>query len=135
MEIRVLVALEDEYRAYREVLAAGFRILRPDVKVATTVPSDVEAERGRFDPQVVICSRAGAADTRDPTTWVDLSLDPSQPTVVRLGGRRFEHSNPTFDALLEIVDEAGRQAEAKKGDGPNESATGGAATGSDVPAG
>ena len=35
--------------------------------------------------------------------------------MVRLGGRRFEQSNPSLDVLLAIVDETGRLAEAKKG--------------------
>jgi hypothetical protein len=42
------------------------------------------------------------------------------PAVVRLGGRRFEQSNPTLDALLAIVDETGRLAEAGKGGGSAE---------------
>jgi hypothetical protein len=36
--IRVLVALDDEHRAYREVIAAGIEVLRPSVKAATTRP-------------------------------------------------------------------------------------------------
>jgi len=119
VEIRVLVALEDEYRAYREVLAAGFEALRPGARVATTVPCNVEAEKARFDPHVIIGSRPGAASAGDMTAWIELSTDPSWPTVVRLGGRRFEHSNPTFDALLEIVDEVGRRAETRERDRPN----------------
>lgn len=118
MEIRVLVALEDEYRAYREVLAAGFEVLRPGARVATTVPCEVEAEKARFDPHVIICSGPGAASAGDTTAWIGLSTDPSRPTVVRLGGRRFEQSNPTLDALLEIVDEVGRRAEMQERDRP-----------------
>lgn len=109
MQMRVLVALEDEYRAYREVLAAGFQALRPGTRVSTTVPSGLEEEMVRFDPQVIISNRPGSADTGDSVTWIELPTDPSRPTVVSFGGRSFEQSNPTLDALLEIVDEAERR--------------------------
>ena len=108
-----MVALEDEYRAYREVLAAGVQSMRPGARVATTVPASLEEEVARFDPQVIICSSPGVEDAGNATTWIELSTDPSRPTVVRLGKRRFEQTNPTFDALLAIVDEAGRLAEAE----------------------
>ncbi len=64
---------------------------------------------------MIICGSSGAADPGNVTTWIGLSTAPSLPTVVRLGGRRFEQNNPTLDALLAIVDETGRLAEAKKG--------------------
>lgn len=111
-----MVALEDEFRAYREVLAAGVQSMRPDAQVATTVPASLEDEVARFDPQVIICSNQGVADAGDAITWIEVSTDPSRPTVVRLGERRFEQSNQTFDALLAIVDEAGRLAAVNKRD-------------------
>lgn len=116
---RILVAMEDEYHAYREVLAAGVQALRPGFQVITTVPSSIEAKRASFDPQVIVSSRSGAENEGDGITWIELSTDPSRPTVVRIGSRGFEQTDPTFDALLAIVDEAGRQTEAKQMDGLN----------------
>lgn len=55
MITRVLVALEDEYPAYREVLAASVKSMRPGAQVATTLPALIEEEAARFDPQVIIC--------------------------------------------------------------------------------
>ena len=75
----------------------------------------------RFDPEVVISSRLGDADTGDCITWIELPTDPSRPTVVSFGGRSFEESNPTLDTLLTMVDEAGRSP---KRDGLNGSARG-----------
>jgi hypothetical protein len=37
-DIRVLVALEDDYRAYRETIAAVLRVLRPGAEVRSTPP-------------------------------------------------------------------------------------------------
>jgi hypothetical protein len=42
MGTRILVALEDEYRAYREVLAAGVKSIRPGTQVAMTLPALLE---------------------------------------------------------------------------------------------
>ena len=55
--IRVLVAFEDQYRAYREVIGAAIRVLRPQVDVTTTGLDDLEAEVARLDPLVVMCSQ------------------------------------------------------------------------------
>jgi hypothetical protein len=109
------MALEDEYRAYRKVSAAGVKPMRPGAQVSTTLPAPIEEEAARFDPQVIICGGSGAADPGNATTWIGLFTGPSLPTVVRLGGRRFEQCNPALEALLAIVDETGRLAEAKKG--------------------
>lgn len=76
MKTRVLVALEDEYPAYREVLAAGVKSMRPGAQVATTLPALIEEEAARFDPQVIICGSSGAADPGNVTTWIGLSTAP-----------------------------------------------------------
>jgi hypothetical protein len=44
VEIRILVALEDDYRAYRETIASALRILRPGAEVATSGPDTLEEE-------------------------------------------------------------------------------------------
>lgn len=109
MHAKILVALEDEYRAYREVLAAGVKALRPAVQVETALPSDVEEEMARFDPQVIISS-VEATDPNDAVAWITLSTDPSQPTKTHIGGRHIVQSNPTLFELLEVLDEAIRLA-------------------------
>jgi hypothetical protein len=106
VEIRILVALEEEYRAYREVIAAGIRLLRPHIEVATSGLDALEEEIARFNPHVVICSLPATVSTGDRVAWVELSLDPDRPTVVRIGGRYSERNNPDLEALLKVVDEA-----------------------------
>ncbi len=115
MRARVLVALEDEYRAYREVLAAGIKASRPEVEVETTVPADVGAKKASFEPQVVISSSAEVTDVGDTIAWVTLATDPSRPTKVRLREQRFEHSNPNFVELLDLVDEACHLTDRREG--------------------
>ena len=105
-EIRILVALEDDYRAYREVIAAGIGVLRPQVEVTTSGLDALEEEIARLDPHVVVCSLPATMGSGDRMAWMKLSLDPTRPTVICVGGRYSEVSNPVFDALLGVVDEA-----------------------------
>jgi hypothetical protein len=93
VNIRVLVALEDEYRAYREVIAAGIQILRPNVEVTTATLEELEAEVARLDPQVVISSHDKPASVRAEVSWAKEPID----SVPR--------SNTTLEALLAVIDE------------------------------
>jgi hypothetical protein len=103
--LRVLVAFEDDYRAYREVIAAGIGMLRPRAEVRTANPDVLEEELERFQPQVVICGRPETADPNDIPAWIELPLDPLRPGRIRVGDRRWESTNPTLDVLLGVVDE------------------------------
>jgi hypothetical protein len=99
--------MEDEYRAYREVIAAGIETLRPGTEVAAIGLDHLEGELARLDPQVVVCSRpGGATETEGRFAWVELSLDPRRPTKIILGGRRSESTNPTLETLLAVIDGA-----------------------------
>jgi hypothetical protein len=104
-DIRILVALEDDYRAYREVIAAGIRILRAHAEVETANLEALEEELERFDPQLVICSGHKQVESGGKPAWIELSLDPTQPTKISIGGRYLERSNPTVETLLEVIDE------------------------------
>ncbi len=104
--MRVLVAFGDEHRAYREVIAAGIRILRPRTDVATATPSEIEGEIGRFDPQVVVCGQPDIADPGDVPAWVELPVEPQRCAKIRVGARRRSSVNPDLEELLAVVDEA-----------------------------
>ncbi|MDQ3791212.1 MAG: hypothetical protein M3341_00925 [Actinomycetota bacterium] len=94
VEIRILVALEDDYRAYRETIASALRILRPGAEVATSGPDTLEEEVASLDPHLVICSVPEDAVPVSTLAWVQLSLDPIKPTVICIGGRHFVRENP-----------------------------------------
>lgn len=107
VQTRVLVAYEDEYSAYRGVIAAGIAVLRPHVVVATCTPDELPGGKlERFDPQVVICGRPDSVDAGDRPAWVELSIEPERPAKVRVGGRRREFTHLSLEGLLAIVDEA-----------------------------
>ncbi len=103
----MLVAIEDDYRVYRETIAAGLRILRPHAEVKDAPLEALEEELERFDPQVVICGGHADVEPDDRLIWIELSLDPTQPTKISIYGRHLERTNPTVEELLKAIDEVG----------------------------
>lgn len=101
------MAFEDDYRAYREVIAAGIAVLRPNTEVATTRPQELAHQMARFDPHVVVCTQSAQATSPPPApvAWIKVPTDPTQPTEVLLGERRWTSSGLTLDALLAVIDE------------------------------
>jgi hypothetical protein len=93
VRIQVLVAFEGVYRAYREVLAAGIQVLRPQLEVTTTDLTNLEGEIARLDPQVVIASVGKPASVRDDVAWAKVSIDSAPQSEV------------TLEALLTLIDE------------------------------
>jgi hypothetical protein len=92
--IRVLVAFEDQYRSYREVIAAAIRVLRPQVEVSTTDLDGLEAQVARLNPRVVISSQEVPTGLRPGVTWFEVPLEVGPWT------------QPTMETLLEAIDAA-----------------------------
>jgi|SRR5215208_4441519 hypothetical protein len=102
--IRILVALEDDYRVYRETIAVGIRILRPQAETKSVELEALEEEIKRFAPQVVIYSGHETVDSSDSLAWIELSVDPTSSTKITVGGCCIERTNPTLKELLELID-------------------------------
>ena len=114
---RVLVAYGEEYRAYREVIAAGVRLLRPGTEVSAATPADLEAKIALLDPQVVVCGVPGRPDPGSGfvTAWVELPAEVGRPARVRVGDGRREAVGLTLEGLLGAVDEAEEFVRAQAG--------------------
>jgi hypothetical protein len=104
-EIKIIIAFEDEFRAYQSTLAATIRLLRPDAEVVTAEPEKISGVAKRFGPDIVIGSRCKDADLEGVPAWIELSLDPAQVTKVNVDGEYSEMANPTLDKLLAIIEE------------------------------
>jgi hypothetical protein len=86
------VAFDDQYRTYREVIAAAIPVLRPQVEVSTTRLEGLEAQVARLNPQVVISSQNRPPSLRPGVTWVQVPLEVGPRTEV------------TMETLLEAID-------------------------------
>lgn len=106
-KIRVLVALDDNYRAYRETIAAVIVIMRPEMDVKSTTLEALEGDLERLDPEVVICDGRAEVESGTRLAWIELSIDSALPSRISIGERHFERTNPTVEELLAIIDEVG----------------------------
>ena len=107
-DMRLLVAFEDEYRAYGGAIASALQVLRPCIRVETTGTEGLRRELARFEPQAVICSHPEGVQTDGRIAWVELPPEPDQTAHARLGDRTFELENPSLEKMLELIDEAER---------------------------
>ncbi len=87
------------------MIASAIRVLRPHTEVETATLDALGEAVERFDPQLVICSRPNTVDPGGRVAWVELSLDPTRPSQICVGGRNSESTNPTLEALLAVIDE------------------------------
>src|SRR5215217_8062207 len=60
--MRVLVVYEDSYRSYAETMVGAIRGHRPHLQAEIVQARGLEAEVGRFDPHLVICTRPNTVD-------------------------------------------------------------------------
>jgi|SRR5215210_4191555 len=105
--MRVLLAFEEEYRAYIGAVANAIRTFRSHVEVALTNTQELEAEVERFNPQLVICSSPIPSNPVDPQliSSIEISPESDQPSSFRVGERHWESTNPTLGETLSVVDE------------------------------
>jgi hypothetical protein len=103
--IRVLLAYEDEYRAYREVISAGIQIVRPHVEVDISSLEALGENIERFDPHLVICSQPNTVDPGGRPAWVENSVDHLRmPSTICVGGHSSKRADLSFEMLLEVID-------------------------------
>ena len=107
-KMKVLVALEGEYRTYMEAMAAAIREFRPNMEVVAISggSEELEAQTERLEPQLVICSPPAPEKPVDERlALIEISPDSSKPTNFRVGERRWQSANPTLGEILSVVDE------------------------------
>jgi hypothetical protein len=107
--MRVLFAMQEDYRLYRDVMAGSLRAVRPCLEVATADPMEFEERLESFKPQVVICGGRSFARREGPIAWVDLAFDSpallQRPARIWVYGRCREILNPGFEDLVSLIDE------------------------------
>ena len=104
--VRVLIAIEDRHRVYREVIGEFLRTARPRLDVRLASSRTLNGELRRFGPQIVVHGGPPVPIPDLLPCWVELSLEPSVATVVRTGRVSREVLNLSVRHLLAITDEA-----------------------------
>lgn len=104
--MRILVAFEDEYRAFRDAISDAFVVLRPQDEVEAAGLGAIGEKIARFDPHLVIASVPNVVDPGRRVAWVELSPEPGLPSRVCVGGRRWEAFNPSMEDLVSVAEEA-----------------------------
>ena len=107
-KMKVLLALEEEYRTYMEAMAAAIREFRPDMEVVAISrgSKDLESETKRLEPQLIICSPPVPENPVDERlALIEIPPDSSKPTNFRVGERHWQSANPALGEILSVVDE------------------------------
>lgn len=108
---RILVAFENDYRAYAGALSKAIRASGQHLHVTTTGLEALQTQVARLHPHLVISSVPNLAaklqeeEGKLLLAWVELSLDPHQPSKFCVSGRRWESLNPSLEELLDVVEE------------------------------
>jgi hypothetical protein len=107
--LRVLIAMEEDYRIYRAVMASGLHAMRPWLQVATAGTAEFSGRLKNFDPQVVICGGRSFARSEGALVWMDLAFDSEvplqRPARIWVGDQCREVPNPDLNYLLSVIDE------------------------------
>ena len=107
--MRVLIAMEEGYRIYREVMASCLNAMRPRLRVATVGLEEFEERLKSLKPGVVICGGKAFVRSEEPLVWMDLAFDSTvplqRPARIWIGDHCREMPNPDLRDLLSVIDE------------------------------
>ncbi len=104
--VRVLIAIEERHKVYREAIGEFLRAARPRLDVRLASHRALSGELRRFGPQIVVHGGPPVPIPDLLPCWVELSLDPSVATVFRTGRVSRKVLNPSVKHLLAVIDEA-----------------------------
>ena len=105
------MAIEEDYRPYREVIAASIKLLRPHVEVMSTDLEGLEREAVSFEPDLFVSSLPRTAVYPPPAAWVEVpTKEPTKPTEVWIGEDRWEADEPKAALLARVIDSTEERA-------------------------
>ena len=98
------IVLANEPRAYRDVMAAAFRDLRPELEIITVEPDDLGAYLAQSEPAVVVYSQQGDGLPPRVFAWVLLYPDGENRATVSVAREQTSYADMEFDQLLGVLD-------------------------------
>jgi hypothetical protein len=114
--MRILVAFEESYRVYQDVIAEAVLAHRPHTEVLTTEQDALQAEVARIDPDLVICSQheKNAIDVSGIPAWFIVPTGSEHSAELSLGGASSRVEQPGIVEMLWFVDETEKFLQAKR---------------------
>ncbi|MBV9453882.1 MAG: hypothetical protein JOZ19_07165 [Rubrobacter sp.] len=103
--IRVLVAVSP--KMYRQTITLFLRSRRPDVKVRSADPLDLQRECALFEPHLLVCHDGTPEDARNRALFlVEIHYSNSLDAVVKANGKDLRIvEDIEIDDLLAVVEE------------------------------
>ena len=98
------IVLANEPRAYRDVMAAAFRSLRPELEIVTVEPDELGAYLAQCEPAVVVYSREGDGLPPRVFAWVLLYPEGENRATVSVAREETSYADMEFDDLLGVLD-------------------------------
>lgn len=109
------ILLANDPRAYREVIAAAVRELRPGHQVLALAPEELDGAVGSSPPELVLCSCLSALAKLRPLAWVLLYPGGTDQSVICIRGQEQTVIDITFDGLLAVIDRTEQVAMTDRG--------------------
>jgi hypothetical protein len=103
------IIMANEPRAYREVIAAAFRALRPGLAIMAIEPDELDGHLTRLPRSgrwLVVHSRRSPVVQAGGFAWVLLHPDGEAHAAVNIAGRQTTIADIQLDDLLAILDQA-----------------------------
>lgn len=106
------VAVANEPRAYREVMAEALRELRPDVNFVVVEPERLTEAIQSLQPDLVICEKAILEARGNVAFWLELCPGQGSYSVVWASEKRSKIENVQLSDIIGLIDRSvNREAE------------------------
>lgn len=102
--VKTHILMANEPRSYREAMAAGIRLLRPNVEVVVVEPDGLDAGVQRHEPDLVVCSKATDRVRYGVHAWIELYPESGARSTVNVDGEERAFEDIQLSDLLSVVD-------------------------------
>ncbi len=102
----VRILFGNEPRAYREALAAAFRVRCPSVEVIVVDSVELDAHVVQYAPALVVCSKLTMVVETEAPVWALLYPDGAPMVVTSVAGSRESSPDLDLDQLCALANRA-----------------------------
>jgi hypothetical protein len=107
--MRILLAFQHKHTTHMDAVQSSIRRHHPQAEVLVVDLEALEEEIDRFKPDLVVAEPPVPENPGFKVpAWIELSIDPSQPSRFRVGQRQWESLNPGINELMGVVAAAQR---------------------------